>query len=195
MTSVATAKRRRLVNLRNFPLFRLVSWSVLFFLYVPLLHVMIYSFNSSRIATIWESFSTKWYVKTLHNTDIQRALKNSLQVGLSATVLSTTFAVLGALGLVRMRKVGTAISWALIGAPLIIAEIVLAVGTLAFFILAGIPLGKPGLIIAHTAFCICCLLPLFRALCWLLPFLSTTSSRRSSSPARVLRHCRSTFSA
>ena len=137
MTSVATAKRRRLVNLRNFPLFRLVSWSVLFFLYVPLLHVMIYSFNSSRIATIWESFSTKWYVKTLHNTDIQRALKNSLQVGLSATVLSTTFAVLGALGLVRMRKVGTAISWALIGAPLIIAEIVLAVGTLAFFILAG----------------------------------------------------------
>lgn len=152
--STETISRRKLVNLRNFPLFRTVSFAVLFFLYIPLLHVFAYSFNSSRIATVWEGFSTKWYGKTLHNDDMLRALKNSLQVGFAATVLSTTFAVLAALGLVRMRRFGRSVAWALIGAPLIIAEIVLAVGTLGFFIAVGIPLGKPGLIIAHTAFCI-----------------------------------------
>ena len=154
-SAVATApKRRRLVNLRNFRGFRFISWSVLAFLYLPLLHVVIYSFNSSRIATIWETFSTRWYIKTLHNDDIQRALKNSLQIAFVATIFSTLFAVLAALGLVRMKRAGKTISWALIGAPLIIAEIVLAVGTLAFFIAVGIPLGKPGMMIAHTAFCI-----------------------------------------
>ena len=53
-----------------------------------------------------------------------------------------------------MGKIGKAVSWGLIGVPLIIAEIVLAVGTLGFFLFAGIPLGKVGLIVAHTAFCI-----------------------------------------
>lgn len=154
MTVAARAGRRKLVNLRNFPTFRPVSVFVLFFLYVPLAHVIVYSFNSSRIATIWEGFSTKWYVTTLQNTDIQRALKNSLQVGLVATAASTVLAVLAALGMVRMGKVGTAVSWALIGAPLIIAEIVLAVGTLAFFMAVNIPLGKVGMMIAHTAFCV-----------------------------------------
>ena len=152
-TSTVT-KRRRLVNLRNFPTFRLVSWFVLFFLYIPLAYVVVYSFNSSRIATIWEGFSTHWYTTTLHNTDMQRALKNSLIIAVVATIASTFLAVIAALGLVRMRKFGRAVAWSMIGAPLIIAEIVLAVGTLAFFMAVHIPLGKVAMMIAHTAFCI-----------------------------------------
>jgi spermidine/putrescine transport system permease protein len=156
MSAVKTApsKRGKLVNLRNFPGFTSTSWFVRFFLYIPLLYVVVYSFNSSRIGSIWKSFSIKWYGKVLENTDIQRALKNSLQVGFAATLLSTVLAVMAALGLLRMQRAGKAVAMALIGAPLIIAEIVLAVGTLGLFIAVGIPLGKVGLIVAHTAFCI-----------------------------------------
>ena len=153
-TEWVAPKRRRLVNLRNFPTFTFMSWAVLFFLYLPLLHVVIYSFNSSRIATIWESPSVKWYIKTFHNDDIQRALINSFQIAIGATIFSTVLAVLAALGLQRMKRAGSTVAWALIGAPLIIAEIVLAVGTLGFFMAVGIPLGKVGMTVAHTAFCI-----------------------------------------
>lgn len=163
--SSTTTSRRKLVNLRNFPLFNPVSMFVMFFLYMPLVYVVIYSFNSSRIGSVWEGFSTKWYGKALSNTDMQRALKNSLQVGFAATVISTILAVIAALGLLRMKRAGKAVAMALIGAPLIIAEIVLAVGTLGLFIAVGIPLGKVALIIAHTAFCIpFALLPIRAAL-------------------------------
>ena len=149
-----TTKRRRLVNLRNFPTFTAVSAFVLIFLYLPLVYVVFYSFNSSRIGSVWKGFSPKWYGKVFQNHDIQRALSNSLQVGIVATILSTVLAVMAALGLLRMKRAGKAVAMALIGAPLIIAEIVLAVGTLGLFIAIGIPLGKTALIVAHTAFCI-----------------------------------------
>jgi len=61
---------------------------------------------------------------------------------------------MAALGFLRMQRAGKAVAMALIGAPLIIAEIVLAVGTLGLFIAVGVPLGKVGLMVAHTAFCI-----------------------------------------
>ncbi len=153
-TSHTAPKRRRLVNLRNFPSFTAVSWGVLFFLYIPLAYVLFYSFNSSRIATIWQSFSLHWYSVTFHDPDIQRALSNSIKIAIGATIFSTFFAVIAALGLLRMKRAGSAFAWALIGAPLLIAEIVLAVGTLAFFRAVNIPLGLVAMTIAHTAFCI-----------------------------------------
>jgi len=112
-----TSKRGKLVNLRNFPGFNPTAWFVLFFLYSPLVYVVIYSFNSSRIGAVWEGFSVKWYGKVFENDDIQRALKNSLQVGFVATVLSTILAVMAALGLLRMNRAGKAVAIALIVAP------------------------------------------------------------------------------
>ena len=108
-TQTRPRKRGKLVNLRNFPGFKPTAWFVLFFLYSPLVYVVIYSFNSSRIGSVWESFSVKWYFKVFENTDIQRALKNSLQVGFVATILSTTLAVMAALGLLRMKRAGKAV--------------------------------------------------------------------------------------
>ncbi len=153
-TTHAAPKRRRLVNLRNFPSFTAVSWAVLFFLYIPLAYVLFYSFNSSRIATIWQSFSLHWYSVTFHDPNIQRALGNSIKIAVGATIMSTFLAVIAALGLLRMKRAGSTFAWALIGAPLIIAEVVLAVGTLGFFMAVGIPLGITGMTIAHTAFCV-----------------------------------------
>ncbi len=154
MSTQTAPKRRRLVNLRNFPSFTATSWAVLIFLYLPLVYVVGYSFNAGRIVMIWSGFSLHWYAVALQDINIQRALTNSLKIALVATLLSTTLAVLAALGLVRMRRNGKRIAWALIGIPLIIPEIVLAIGTLAFFMAVKIPLGIFGMTLAHTAFCI-----------------------------------------
>jgi spermidine/putrescine transport system permease protein len=149
-----TTKRVRLVKLNNFPFFSTVSWLGLFALYAPLLVVIFYSFNVNRFVQIWHGFSIKWYFDVLDNTDIARALTNSLTVAAFATVISTVLAIMATLGLLRLGRAGSAIAWGLIGAPLIIPEIVLAIGTLSVFLAIKIPLGFTALVLAHTAFCI-----------------------------------------
>jgi spermidine/putrescine transport system permease protein len=123
-------------------------------MYLPLLLVVFYSFNQNRLAQIWTGFSFKWYDFVFHNDDILRALKNSLIVAVVATILSTLLALGAALGMLRMARSGRVFAWGLLGAPLLIPEIVLAVGTLGFFLTIKVPLGHVALILAHTAFCI-----------------------------------------
>ncbi len=141
-------------SLKNFPLFTLISVIVLAFLYIPLVFVVGYSFNANRVVTVWKGFSLEWYADVLTNDDIQRALMNSLRVAVVATILSVLFATGLAIGLLRMVRAGRTFAWSLIMAPLIIPEIVFAIGTLALFVQIRAPLGVEAITLAHTAFCI-----------------------------------------
>jgi spermidine/putrescine transport system permease protein len=141
-------------SLRDFPTFTAVSVAVLAFLYLPLLFVVGYSFNSNRVVTVWKGFTFDWYADVLGNDDIQRAVTNSLRVAVVATVVSVLLAVGLAIGLIRMARAGRLLAWGLIGAPLILPEIVLAIGTLALFVQLRMPLGVPAITLAHIAFCI-----------------------------------------
>lgn len=140
--------------LKDFPTFRLMSILVFAFLYLPLLFVVGYSFNQNRVVTVWKGFSLQWYAEVLGNNDIQRALMNSLRVATVATILSVLLALGLAIGLLRMARAGRTFAWALIGAPLVLPEIVFAIGTLAFFVQLRVPLGVNAITLAHTAFCI-----------------------------------------
>jgi spermidine/putrescine transport system permease protein len=140
--------------LRDFPTFRLVSGLVFAFLYLPLLFVVGYSFNDNRIVTVWKGFTFHWYSDVLANHDIQRALMNSLRVAVIATVVSVVLATGLAIGLLTLWRRGRTFAWALIGAPLIIPEIVFAIGTLALFVQVKVPLGVNAITLAHIAFCI-----------------------------------------
>lgn len=140
--------------LKDFPSFTTVSYIVLAFLYLPLLFVVGYSFNENRVVTVWKGFSLQWYGDVLGNDDIQRALMNSLRVAVIATLVSVVIAVSLAIGLLRLARAGKAFAWALIGAPLIIPEIVFAIGTLALFVQLRVPLGVNAITLAHIAFCI-----------------------------------------
>ncbi|MGI9196243.1 MAG: ABC transporter permease [Candidatus Nanopelagicales bacterium] len=140
--------------LRNFPLFGLISLLVFVFLYIPLVFVVGYSFNANRVVTVWKGFSLSWYADVLTNNDIQRALMNSLRVAVVATILSVLFATGLAIGLLRMARAGRTFAWSLIMAPLVIPEIVFAIGTLALFVQVRFPLGVDAITLAHTAFCI-----------------------------------------
>ena len=141
-------------SLKNFPFFGPMAVIVFGFLYIPLVFVVGYSFNSNRVVTVWKGFSLEWYAEVLGNDDIQRAVINSLRVASISTVLSVIFATGLAIGLLRMARAGKTFAWSLIMAPLVIPEIVFAIGTLALFVQIRFPLGVDAITLAHTAFCI-----------------------------------------
>ena len=134
--------------------------TVLFFayLYLPIIILLVLSFNLNDSATIWTGFSTHWYGVVLGNDDILRAASNSLLIAISATLLATLAATLAALGMSRKtdttRQRSTNMINGIISLPLIVPEIVTAVATLLFFVLLGLQLGLLTVIIAHTVFCI-----------------------------------------
>ncbi len=141
-------------DIRRFPGFAGASWAVLAFLYLPLVSVVVYSFNANRLVTQWAGFSWKWYGEVARRPEIRDALSLSLRLAATATIFATLLALGGALGLTAMNRRGSGLALALIGAPLVIPEVVSAIATLAFFVLIDLPLGFNALLLAHTAFCI-----------------------------------------
>jgi spermidine/putrescine transport system permease protein len=140
--------------LRRFPGTGFAAGLFFFYLYVPIVVLLVLSFNASRSATIWTGFSLDWYGVVLNNPDILRAAKNSLIVASTATVLATVFATMAALGMARSRFPGQPAVSGLVVLPLIVPEIVTAVATLLFFVLIGMRLGLATVTMAHTVFCI-----------------------------------------
>lgn len=132
------------------------AWLGLAFLYIPILSVIVFSFNSSQLITVWQDFSVKWYFKALENDDLKRATWNSLIVAGGATVMSTAIALMAAIGM-RGNRAPKAVhqsSYLLLTLPLLIPEIVIAVASMTFFAIIGLKLGLGNVLIAHTVFCI-----------------------------------------
>src|SRR5260221_4000842 len=129
--------------------------AILVFLYAPLLILVIYAFNGSRMVTVWQGFSLQWFVAIAHNGDIRGAAINSLIIAVAATIASTLIAVAGALALERGNlRLILGIAASLSSMPLIVPEIVVAITTLVFFSALSMHYGLLNLIIAHTVFCI-----------------------------------------
>ena len=142
-------------NWRHLPGGRSLMASLLVFLYAPLVILVIYAFNSSRIVTVWGGFSTRWFILVWNNPDIRSTAYTSVTVAVLATIFATAFAVAAALALERGRLPGLrSISEGLIALPLVVPEIVVAITTLVFFSAIGLKLGAGNLVIAHTVFCI-----------------------------------------
>ena len=140
--------------LRRFPGIGFTAYAFFAYLYLPIVVLLVLSFNANRSATIWTGFSTEWYFVVLKNPDILRAAKNSLVVATTATIAATTVATMAALATSRRRFVGLPAVNGLIALPLVVPEIVTAVATLLFFALIGFRLGLTTVMIAHTVFCI-----------------------------------------
>jgi len=133
---------------------RPVAFVFFTYLYLPILILLILSFNENRVVTIWTGFSLDWYANVLGNDDILRAARNSLIIAVSAMVLATAAATPAAIVMARARFRGQNAFNALLALPLVVPEIVTAVATLLFFVLIGLPLGLTTVIIGHTVFCV-----------------------------------------
>jgi spermidine/putrescine transport system permease protein len=117
------------------------------FLYIPIVVLVLFSFNSSDVPFAWEGFSLKWYHALWQSNDIWLALKNSLIVAFSSVFLSLT---LGLLFVFYSSRTFLARFFVMFYASLAIPEIVLAVGLLSMFSFFSIPLGLTTLIAGHT---------------------------------------------
>ncbi len=122
------------------------------FIYAPIFVLVIYSFNSSRLVSVWEGFTFNWYVKLFHNEAMGKALQNSLIVAVSSTAISTVFGTMVALVMERYEFWGKLPFDALLYLPIIIPDIAMAVMLLLFFVMTKMPLSLITIIISHVAF-------------------------------------------
>ena len=129
------------------------------FFYVPILSMIVYSFNASRLATVWGGFSTKWYVSLWSNAKVIDALILSLKIALVSATLATILGTMAAIALVRMGKFrGRTLFSGLVTAPLIMPEVITGVSSLIFFLLLAQWIGWPAqrgfttITLAHITF-------------------------------------------
>lgn len=120
------------------------------FLYLPIAVLMILSFNKAGMPTAWGGFSLEWYGKLFANPKIQQSAFNSLVVATISTVIATALGTALALGVERARP--SAAREALLFAPMIIPDIVLAIALLSFFTLLKFSLGLHSIVMAHVVF-------------------------------------------
>jgi len=128
--------------------------AVYLFLHLPILVLMIFSFNDAKFSAEWRGFTLHWYQRLLERPDVFRALKVSLIVGASATVISGVLGTLVALALARHRFQGRRAFEGFLYVPIVTPEIVVGISLLLLFALLRFPLGLTTITIAHVAFCI-----------------------------------------
>ncbi|MBN1549768.1 ABC transporter permease [Candidatus Babeliales bacterium] len=139
------------------PLWTLVSYV---FLYVPIIILVIYSFNDAALSFTWSGFTTKWYRHLIHEPELLRALYNSIVVAALAVVFSLTLSFLFVFYNKRAR-LARYVSLFYGGA--VLPDIVMAVGLLSFFGFFKISLGITTLVVGHTLIGIAFALPIIRA--------------------------------
>lgn len=129
------------------------------FLYVPLLSVIFYSFNDSKLATVWGGFSTRWYGELFRNEQILDAALLSLQVAATTATLATILGTMAGLILVRfLRFRGRTLFSGMITSPLVMPEVITGLSLLLLFVSLQQLIGWPGqrgfstITIAHTTF-------------------------------------------
>lgn len=130
------------------------------FLYAPILSLVIFSFNESKLVTVWGGFSTKWYGELFRDPQILSAAWISLKVAMASATLATILGTLAAFVLTRFGPFrGRAILTGMSTAPLVMPEVITGLSLLLLFVsmeqLIGWPAGRgmTTIIIAHTTFC------------------------------------------
>jgi spermidine/putrescine transport system permease protein len=135
-------------------LFTAFAILVYIFMYMPILVLIVYSFDDSRLAVEWTGFTTKWYQTLAGDESIGLALRNSLLVAGSAVLASTLMGTMAAVGLAKAKFAGKSVVSAMIILPIIVPEIAMAVSALILFIAMGATLGLASVIVAHIIFCL-----------------------------------------
>lgn len=129
------------------------------FFYIPILSLIVFSFNKSRLATVWGGFSTQWYAKLLSNDQVIKAAVLSLQIAVTSATLATLLGTMAGLALARFRQFRgrTGLS-GLVTSPLVMPEVITGISSLMLFIYMAEWIGWPGsrgfttITIAHITF-------------------------------------------
>lgn len=130
------------------------SWTavVFLFLYAPIVVLVVFSFNSSRLNIVWESFTLQWYQRLIDNTPLIRAAKNSLLIASASTLLSVVIGTAGAWLLHRYRFRFSQAIQTLVAIPMVMPEILLGISLLILFVTMNLNLGFATVVIGHVTF-------------------------------------------
>lgn len=144
-------------TMRRLSLTNMASVAIgLLFIYLPILLVIIFSFNNSRLVTVWGGFSLKWYGTLFRNTQLLDSAFLSFKLACMSASAATILGVLAALTIVRAQKFfGKNLFGFLVLAPIIIPEMIIGLAFLLFFVAIGFPRGLFTLFLAHATFGMC----------------------------------------
>lgn len=127
---------------------------ILFLIYIPILVLVVNSFNASKYGTKWGGFTFQWYEKFWNNTGLMTAALNSLTVSIVAATVATIIGTLAAVALHRYQFKGKAVLSSMVFVSMLTPEIVMAISLLIVFMTLGIKLGFVSLVIGHITFCL-----------------------------------------
>ena len=127
---------------------------VLAFIYLPILYVMVFSFNSSKSMITFEGFSLRWYEALLENREMLESIYNTVRVAVIATVVSTVAGTISAIGLSKARPIIRTAVLEINNLPVLNPDIVTAISLMLLFLSAKIQRSIVTLTLAHITFCI-----------------------------------------
>jgi putrescine transport system permease protein len=126
------------------------------FLYIPMIILVIYSFNGGRLVTVWAGFSTKWYGELLQNEEFLNAAWVTLRVAAVTATLATVLGTMAAYALIRGGKFyGRTLFAGMTYAPLVMPDVILGLSLLLLFKTMFSQMGMTTIILAHTTFAMC----------------------------------------
>ena len=143
--------------MKKFSWFNATSLTLGFaFLYLPMIILIIYSFNASKLVTVWAGFSTKWYGELLHNEAFLDAAWVTIKVAVLSSTIATILGTMAAIVMVRAgRFLGRTLFSGMIYAPLVMPEVITGLSLLLLFIGIGLDRGVLTIVLAHTTFSMC----------------------------------------
>ena len=126
------------------------------FLYLPIAILVIYSFNASRLVTVWGGWSIRWYVALLDDAAMREAALASLAIAIASATAATVLGTLAALALTRLGRFRGRLAFsAMIYAPLVMPEVITGLSLLLMFVAAGVDRGFATVTAAHTTLTTC----------------------------------------
>lgn len=146
--------------MKRFSFSSIMLWAGLVFIYLPMVILVIYSFNASRLVTVWGGWSVKWYVGLLDNTQLMNSVMRSLEIACYTAIAAVALGTLAAFVLTRITHFkGRTLFGGLVTAPLVMPEVITGLSLLLLFVLMAQLIGWPmqrgmtTIWIAHTTFC------------------------------------------
>ena len=136
------------------PVGKTIMILAIIFFYLPIVFMIVFSFNDSRSLTNFTGFSLRWYEKMWNDSEMMESLYTTIIIAVLATVISTVVGTISAIGLSKSRKVVQDVILQINDFPIMNPEIVTAIGLMLFFITLGVERGFMTMLLAHIAFCI-----------------------------------------
>ncbi len=153
---IQAAVRRSVSDMKKSkrPFGKIIMGLMLAFFYLPIIFMIIFSFNESRSLTNFTGFSFRWYEKMWNDSEMMESLYTTIIVAVLATVISTAVGTISAIGLSKSKKIVHDLVLQINDFPIMNPEIVTAIGLMLLFITLGAERGFMTMLLAHIAFCI-----------------------------------------